>query len=233
LLNARQRQQALATINKQNTIDKKKIRKFLETLSYPLYFLDFETFMSAIPLYDGVKPYQNVPFQYSLHYQNKKGSKLYHTEFLAEPVMDPRKPLLEKILADIPENVCILAYNMKFEKMVLAELAIQFPRFKKTINHWIDNMKDLMIPFQQRDVYFWEFKGSYSLKKVLPALVPQLSYDGLEVADGGEAMDAYRQMCAVKDNPGEIAKIRKNLLEYCKLDTMAMVRILEALEKLG
>jgi len=232
ILNAKQRQQVLATIKKQNTIDPKKIRKFLETLSYPLYFLDFETFMNAIPLYDGVKPYQNVPFQYSLHYQNKKGGKLYHKEFLVQPRMDPRKPLLEKLLADIPEDVCILTYNMTFEKKVLTELATQFPRYKKTIKKWIDNIQDLMVPFRQRDVYFWEFKGSYSIKKVLPALVPQLSYEGLEIADGGAAMDAYHQMCAVKDKPGELEKIRKNLIAYCKLDTLGMVRILEALEKL-
>ncbi|HPL98090.1 MAG TPA: DUF2779 domain-containing protein [Smithellaceae bacterium] len=232
ILNAKQRQQVVAIIKKQNTIDPKKIRKFLETLSYPLYFLDFETFMSAIPPYDGLEPYQKVPFQYSLHYHHKRGGKLYHTEFLAQPGIDPRKPLLEKLLTDIPEDVCILTYNMTFEKKVLSELAVQFPRHKKKINKWIDNIRDLMVPFRQRDVYFWEFKGSFSIKKVLPALVPQLSYEGLEIADGGAAMDAYHQMCAAKDKPEELAKIRKNLLEYCKLDALAMVHILEALEKL-
>lgn len=232
LLNAKQRQQVVATIKKQNTIDKKKVREFFKTLSYPLYFLDFETFMSAIPLYDGVKPYQNVPFQYSLHFQKKKGGKLSHTEFLAAPGIDPRITLLEKLLADIPEDVCILTYNMAFEKKVLKELAAQFPGHKKTIGKWIDNVRDLMIPFRQRDVYFWTFKGSYSIKKVLPALVPKLSYEGLEIADGGAAMDAYQQMCMAKDNHEKLTQIRKNLLAYCQLDTLAMVRILAALEKL-
>ena len=91
-------QQVEATRTKRNTIDHEKIAAFLETLSYPLYFLGFETFNSAIPLYDGVKPYQHLPFQYSLHYQKKKGGKVYHTEFLAQPGSDPRKPLLEKLL---------------------------------------------------------------------------------------------------------------------------------------
>ncbi|MFZ4440083.1 MAG: DUF2779 domain-containing protein [Syntrophales bacterium] len=232
LLNKKQFQQVVATVKKQNAIDKKKIREFLKTLSYPLYFFDFETFMSAIPLYDGVKPYQNVPFQYSLHYQKKTGGKLHHTEFLAKPGIDPRKPLLCKLLADIPEDVCILTYNMTFEKKVLTELAAQYPKHKKTIEKWIGNIQDLMVPFRQRDVYFWKFKGSYSIKSVLPALVPQLSYEGLEIADGGAAMDAYHQMGAAKDNPEDLAKIRANLLAYCKLDTLAMVRILETLGEL-
>lgn len=229
LLNKKQRQQVVATAKKQNAVDEKEIREFLKTLSYPLYFLDFETFMSAIPLYDGVKPYQQVPFQYSLHYQNKKGGKLYHTEFLAKPGIDPRKPLLEKLLTEIPDNVCILTYNMTFEKKVLTELATQFPMHKKAIEKWADNIQDLMVPFRHRDVYFWKFKGSYSIKNVLPVLVPQLSYEGLEIADGGAAMDAYLRMCEAKDNPEELAKIRESLLAYCKLDTLAMVRILEAL----
>ena len=222
----------LATMKKQDAIDKKAIRGFLRTLSYPLYFLDFETFMSAIPLYDGVRPYQKVPFQYSLHYQNRKGDKLYHTEFLAEPGIDPRKPLLDKLLADIPDDVCILTYNMTFEKKVLEGLAAQYPKHKKTIEKWIDNIRDLIVPFRQRDIYFWKFKGSYSIKHVLPVLVPQLSYDGLEIADGGAAMEAYHQMCAAKDNPEELSQIRDHLLAYCKLDTLAMVRILDALSEL-
>ena len=229
LLNKKQCQQVEATLKKQNTIDKKKIREFFQTLSYPLYFLDFETFSSAIPLYDSVKPYQQVPFQYSLHYQKKKGGKLFHTEFLANPRIDPRMPLLENLLNDIPEDVCILTYNMAFEKRVLTELAARYPEHKKTIDKWTENIQDLMVPFRQRDVYFWKFKGSYSIKNVLPALVPKLSYKELEIADGGAAMDAYHQMCAAKDNPEELSQIRDNLLAYCKLDTLAMVRILDHL----
>jgi hypothetical protein len=232
LLNAGQRQQVEATIKKQNTINREMVGSFLEKVSYPLYFLDFETFMSAVPFYDGVRPYQNIPFQYSLHYLNKKGGTLHHTEFLASPGYDPRRPLLEKLLTAMPENVCILTYNMAFEKRVLAELAACHPMHKDTIDNWIQNIQDLMVPFRQKDVYFWQFKGSYSIKKVLPVLVPQLSYKGLEIADGGAAMDAYQQMCAAVDNPEALEKIRQDLLAYCKLDTLAMVRILDALGRL-
>lgn len=227
LLNKKQRQQVVATLKKQNIVKKKRVREFLKTLSYPLYFLDFETFMSAIPLYDGIKPYQPIPFQYSLHYQKNKGGKLYHTAFLAKPLIDPRRPLLEKMLAEIPQDVCILTYNMTFEKSVLIKLAAQFPKYNKAIEKWTGNIQDLMVPFRQRDIYFWEFKGSYSIKNVLPVLVPQLSYEDMGIADGGAAMDAYHRMCEVKDNPGELEEIRENLLAYCRLDKLAMVRILE------
>lgn len=229
MLNKRQLQQVVATLKKQNTIDRKKIGDFLETISYPLYFLDFETFTSAVPLYDGIRPYQHVPFQYSLHYRKTKGGELCHTEFLADPGTDPRKPLLDKLLKDIPENVCILTYNMTFEKRVLSELAAYFPEHRKAIENRIERIRDLMVPFRQRDFYHWQFKGSYSIKKVLPVLVAGLSYEGLEIADGGAAMDAYHQMCAVKDHPEELEKLRKDLLAYCRLDTLAMVRILDVL----
>jgi hypothetical protein len=229
MLNTKQRQQVQATLKKRNTIERGRIEAFLGTLKYPLYFLDFETFMSAIPLYDGAKPYQQLPFQYSLHYRKKKGGRLFHSEFLAEPGIDPRKPLVESLAADMPENACIMTYNMAFEKRVLSELAARYPEHRQKIDKWKDNIVDLMVPFRQRDLYYWQFKGSYSIKNVLPVLAPELSYEGLEIADGGAAMSAYHRMCAVKDDPKSLAKIRKDLLAYCKLDTLAMVRILDCL----
>ena len=229
MLNARQRQQVVATLKKLNQVDLNKVKEFLSELWYPLYFLDFETFQSAVPLYDQTGPYQQVPFQYSLHYQKRKGGKLYHADFLAEPGMDPRKPLMEKLLADIPDNACVLAYHMSFEARVLKDLAERFPRKKPKIDNIIKNMRDLEVPFRTRAIYHWQMKGSSSIKKVLPALVPELSYEGLEIADGGAAMEAYHEMCAVKDRPKELAKIRHNLLAYCRQDTLGMVRILDSL----
>lgn len=231
-LNSKQRQQVEASLKKKNHLDKSKVKAFLDTIWYPLYYLDFETFMSPIPQYDGLKPYQQTPFQYSLHFQKKKGGKLYHKEFLAEPGVDPRKPFLERLLTDIPEDACILAYNMAFEKGVLKELAKLFPKRKKEIARRIENMRDLMAPFRERHVYHWRMKGSFSIKKVLPALVPELSYDGLEIADGGAAMEAYHTMCTVKDKPEELEKVRRNLSDYCRLDTLGMVSILNALQQL-
>jgi len=232
LLNPAQRQQVVATLRQESHMDREKIRDFLDALSYPLCFLDFETFMSPIPLYEGTRPYQSMPFQYSLHCLKREGGDLHHREFLAEPCVDPRRPFLESLLAEIPEGACILAYNMSFERGVLQELAAQFPEHEETVERRIERIRDLMAPFRRRDIYLWKFKGSYSIKQVLPALVPELSYEGLSIADGGAAMDAYHQMCAAKDSHGKLLEIRRNLLDYCRLDTLAMVRILEKLKEM-
>ena len=232
LLNPAQRQQVVATMRRESHIDGERIRDFLTALSYPLYLLDFETFMCPIPLFEGTRPYQSVPFQYSLHCLDREGGELRHREFLAEPCVDPRRPFLESLLAEVPEGACILAYNMSFEKGVLRELAAQFPEHTEDVERRIERIRDLMAPFRRRDIYLWKFKGSYSIKQVLPALVPELSYEGLSIADGGAAMDAYRQMCMAKDDPEKLLNIRRNLLDYCRLDTLAMVRILENLRKM-
>lgn len=232
LLNDRQSQQVQATMDKSTAIDHAALRDFLGTLSYPLCFLDFETFMSVIPPYDGTRPYQQIPFQYSLHCRDTRGGAVRHREFLAEPGEDPREPLLQRLMADLPGDACILTWNMSFEKGILQALADRSPGQADIIETWIENMKDLMIPFRSRLVYHWRMKGSYSIKAVLPALVPDLSYDALAIADGDAAMDGYHRMCVARDYPDELERIRDDLREYCRLDTLGMVRILEVLENL-
>jgi hypothetical protein len=215
-------------LEKKDLINKESIKEFLNTLWYPLYFLDFETFMDAVPPYDGLRPYQNIPFQYSLYYKETQDSELGYHEFLAQPKADPRKDLLEKLIAEIPKNACIITYNQGFEKGILNSLKEWYPEYEEGLNIIVNNIRDLMIPFKSQYYYSWQMQGSYSMKAVLPALVPELNYDGLEINDGGMAMDAYGRMNASKD-PDEIERIRKALLEYCRLDTLGMVRILEKL----
>jgi hypothetical protein len=132
------------------------------------------------------------------------------------------------LLRDMPEKACVLTYNMTFEKGRLAELAKDFPESKDSINNIINRIRDLIVPFRKRFAYRWQQEGSSSIKKVLPAFVPELSYKGMPIADGGMAMAAYHQMCAEKDTE-KLSEISKNLLAYCKLDTEAMVRLLECL----
>ena len=231
-LNPKQRQQVEATLTQEDTVDVAGVQEFLATLWYPLAHLDFETFNSPIPKFDGTRPYQQVPFQYSLHLQSEAGGDSQHFEFLAEPNIDPRRALIERLLADIPADACILTYNQAFEKGVLRELAVLFPDLAAQIELRIANLRDLMVPFRNRAVYKWRMNGSYSIKEVLPAMVPELSYQGLEIADGYAAMRAYHQMCALE--PGaELDKLRKELLAYCEMDTLAMVRILGELESLS
>jgi hypothetical protein len=218
-------------LKKKCFINKASIKDFLDSLWYPLYFLDFETFDSPIPLYDGTKPYQKFPFQYSIHYLEKEGSKLKHNEYLAEPNIDPRKEIAKRLIEQIPKNACVLVYNMSFEKSVLNNLKAWFPKYEKEIEGIINNLHDLMLPFKNKLYYSWQMKGSYSIKTVLPVLVPELSYDGLEVSEGDMAMLAYKRMCESTD-PSEIEGIRKSLLEYCRLDSLGMVKIVERLKEM-
>lgn len=228
-LNSRQRQQVEAACMKCTVTDPVLIGKFLDQLWYPLCFLDFETFMSPVPLYDGIRPYQQVPFQYSLHYKKSSESELTHREFLADPGIDPRPQFIQSLLKAMPADACILVYNKAFETTRLKELAEHFPELRKDITSLIDHILDLMVPFKDRALYDWRQKGSYSIKKVLPAFVDGLSYDGMSIADGGAAMDAYHRMCAIQDDESALKQLRKDLLDYCQLDTLAMVRLLDVL----
>ncbi|MDX1777191.1 MAG: DUF2779 domain-containing protein, partial [Desulfobulbales bacterium] len=174
------------------------IREFLSTATEPLGFLDFETFMEPVPSYDLQRPYQQIPFQYSLHI--KTMGRLTHHEFLAEPGRDPRRPFVEKLLADTEPCRTILVYNQVFEVTRLQELANIFPDISEKISEIINKIIDLMIPFRNRDYYVKAMCGSHSIKQVLPALVPDLSYNGLAIADGETAMLAYSRLG--KENSG-------------------------------
>ena len=214
--------------------NKEKIKEFLDTLHYPLYFLDFESQALIVPQYVGTKPYQHIPFQYSLHYIKKKGGKFKHKEFLGVSGKDPRRAIAEALVKDIPENACILAYNKSYECGRIAMLAEAFPDLKTKLSIIEFNIIDLIIPFQQGYYYKKEMGGSFSIKSVLPAIFPDdpaLNYHNLEgVHNGNEAMSIYPR---IKDMPKKEQKIaRKNLLKYCELDTLAMVKIWQELERI-
>lgn len=221
-------------LNRSPKIDKDKIKSFLDDLYYPLYFLDFETYQQSIPKYDGIRPYEQIPFQYSLHYIENEGSTLKHKEYLAKPDIDSRYEISLRLVTDIPEDACVIAYNMQFEKMVIKRLANLFNEFTEKLNKIHSNMKDLMIPFKNRAYYTKEMQGSYSIKYVLPALFPndsELDYHNLPVVhNGGEAMNIFAELGKYSKEEQEI--IRFGLLKYCELDTYAMVKILEKLNSL-
>ncbi len=219
--------------NKEPFIDTKKIQEFLNTLTYPLYFLDFETYEQLVPEYDMIKPFMKIPFQYSLHFLEFDGAKLEHREFLASVNSDPRREIALSLVKNIPKDVCTLAYNMSFEKSVIKNLANLFPDLSEHLMNIHDNMKDLMVPFMKREYYTKDMQGSYSIKYVLPSLFPNepsLDYHNLDlVHNGSEAMDFYQ---ALKDLKGrEYDKVKERLLRYCELDTYAMVKIYEKLKE--
>lgn len=213
--------------------EKEPLREFLSSLSYPLYFLDFETMGLAVPIHVGTRPFEQIPFQYSLHYMEREGGELLHKEFLAESGTDPRRAIAEALCRDIPADACVTAFHKSTECGILHKLAEQFPDLADHLNAIAGNVSDLLVPFQSGWYYRKEIGGSFSIKSVLPAICPndpELDYHELEgIHNGTEAMSMYPRM---KDmEPEEREKIRRSLLAYCRLDTLAMVKVWEELRR--
>ncbi len=232
--NAKQIRQMVYSLEDKGTyVEPDNIRDFLDTLSYPLYFLDFETMQPAVPLFTGTRPYQQIPFQYSLHYIEKEDGELKHKEFLAVSGEDPRRAIAEALCRDIPMNVCTTAYNKAFECTRLRELADTFPDLSEHLLNIRDHIVDLLTPFQSGYYYNRAMGGSFSIKSVLPAIFPddpELNYHNLEgVQNGSEAMNIFPQIQYM--DPEEQKRARENLLAYCKLDTYAMVKVWQELVK--
>ena len=209
-------------------INKDKIRNFLKEIQYPLYYLDFETFDTAIPIFDQSRPYQKIPFQYSLHIQDEN-DKVKHFNFLAQREKDPRPELLVRLEKEIGQTGSVIVFNKTFEIGVLNKLAEDFPKYESFITHTIDRIIDLVEPFKNYDYYNPVQKGRYSLKAVLPAITGK-SYSNLEIDNGTDASMQYFYS-HVKADFKNIDEIRNNLLKYCGLDTEGMIWIIDELNK--
>ena len=231
-LNPQQRMQVEYHLERRSHADRAKVREFLDGIRYPVCCLDFETFASAIPRFDGTRPYQQLPFQYSMHRIDARGTEPAHFEFLAPPGADPRREIAERLVAEIPEGACVLVYNMAFEKRVLKELGEAYPALRRRLDSMIDGMIDLMEPFRRRDIYDWRMNGSYSLKSVLPVLAPEMTYKGMEISDGEMASHAYLRMEELSD-PAERATLRKALLAYGRQDTLGLVRLVDRMREMA
>jgi hypothetical protein len=228
-LSAAQRRQVEAWNSGEAQVDHRALHAWLEGLRYPLHFLDFETMNAAVPLYDGTRPYQQLPFQYSLHLQDAPAAPATHREHLATGLGDPREALLRQLLSDVGPSGDILAYNVAFERMVLRDLARDLPQYAEAIAQLLPRMKDLMDPFRKGWYYAPAMNGSNSIKAVLPALVPALRYDDLAIREGGTASLRFAQLAA-GTYAGDPTQLRADLLAYCKLDTLAMVEVLGVLQ---
>jgi hypothetical protein len=231
-LNDKQQIQLSCVANDNVHIDKEGIKEFLSGLEYPLYLLDFETFSTVIPVYDGTRPYQNIPFQFSLHIQENPGGKLQHHEYLAEGKDDPRPGLLAALHNKIGDAGSIVAYNKSFEENVLKDLALAFPEYSEWINGILPGFVDLLVPFRSFNYYNPLQHGSASIKKVLPAITGS-GYEGMAIAKGDDASLAFLDMAYGNLADEEKLQIRNNLLEYCGLDTEAMARIINELYQLS
>jgi hypothetical protein len=208
--------------------DQEALDEFLDELEYPLYYMDFETIQFAVPKYDESRPYQQIPFQYSLHVQKTKNGPLEHYEFLGTPPTDPRPEFIQSLLDRLGEKGSIIVWNKAFENTRLREIARDLPEYEPRIEPLFERVADLMVPFRRKQLYTPEMNGSYSLKAVLPALISDVSYSELEIQEGGSASMTYESLYCDND-PDSMAKKREDLLKYCELDTFSMVRILELL----
>ncbi|MBL0200353.1 MAG: DUF2779 domain-containing protein [Chitinophagaceae bacterium] len=212
-------------------INKEAIRSFVSTMQYPLYFMDFETWMTGVPEYDGHWPYRQVNFQFSVHMQQAPDAPLQHSEYLADGPHSPQQEFIQNLLQALGTKGTIVVFNQAFENTRLRELKEEFPYMEKSIIAVQDRIVDLMVPFRRKEYYLPGMQGSYSIKYVLPAMVPELSYESLAIRNGGDASAAFFNLRHVEDEK-EKQVTRKALLEYCKLDTLAMVRILEKIREL-
>lgn len=220
--------------------DKAQIKKFLAKLKYPLYFLDFETVARFIPPYDGTSPYETVPFQYSLHVveeskvasRKSKESKIMHYSFLNPGEKDPRPVILKKLKELLGKKGSIVAYNANYEKMCIKTMAAAVPGYKTWAASLNKRFVDLLAPFKAMHYYHPSQGGTASLKAVLPA-VTGISYDDLEIGEGGLAMMEYsRVVFGDKVKKKEKDKVFRQLEEYCGQDTLGMVKIVEKLRNL-
>lgn len=221
--------------NLEPKIEKEAIKELMDSLKYPLYFIDYETYQLAIPKTEGTKPYQQLPFQYSLHIIKEKGAPIEHKEFLAEiDDTDYLRHFAESMIKDMPENGSVIIYNKSFEPARNNEIARMYPDLKDEMDRINSNIVDFLESFKQRKYYTKEMHGSASIKAVLPALYPnnpELDYHNLPVVhNGGEASEAF---LSLKNKTKEEQKeIRHGLLVYCKLDTLAMVKLWEKFKEI-
>lgn len=235
-----QRNQIDAYVLDKILIEKELIRKEFEELVFPLYFLDYETCPAAVPRFDGYSPYTQIPFQYSLHKLESppirqaqgESAKLEHFEFLHTKSDDPSRSLAESLQKDIGDKGTIIVWNKKFECKRNEEIGERLPEFKifmDSVNHRI---YDLMDVFSKQFYVHKHFKGSTSIKCVLPVLAPKLSYKDLHIQEGGTASQSWDKIALSDISKEEKDKIAKDLLAYCELDTYAMYAIWRELEKI-
>jgi hypothetical protein len=231
ILNHKQVIQKEAIINDKTYVNREGIRNFISELQYPLYYLDFETFSEAIPRFDESNAYNQIPFQYSIHVQYEDG-RLEHYEFLNKNNTDPRESILKSMVEVLGEEGSIIVFNQSFEKGRLKELASLYSQYDSKVNNMLERIVDLLVLFSNFQYYNPAQQGSCSIKKILPAITGK-SYEGMEIANGGDASTLYFK-ATFEDgfSVEEKEKIYSDLLQYCKLDTEGMVWIIDELKKL-
>ncbi len=199
-------------------VDKEAIKHFLGTLQNPLNYLDFETISPVVPMYDGTRPYQRIPFQFSMHIVSDEHSRALHHSFLADGSDDPRPKLLSELKRVLRDTGSMVVYNQSFEKGVLLELAEAFPEFAEWLHSVCDRLIDLYAPFRDFHYYSPRQCGSASIKEVLPAVTGR-GYEGMSIARGDDASLAFLRLTCDDVSVEEREQLRADLEKYCGLDT--------------
>ena len=226
-LRPKQLAQIKCTRQDQPILHRDKIKQFLESFQYPLYFFDYETLSSAIPLFDGMSPYADYPFQYSLHLLRSPVAKLEHREYLHDRNSNPMPELLEQLKRDIGDQGTVLTWNMSYEKDCNKRMVALYPQHAEFLAKLNERIEDLMTPFAKMWYFHKDFFGSVSIKKVLPVLASELSYQELNVGDGLLARRTWMQTVLEGKNQADRAQIMDDLKEYCRLDTLSLIHISE------
>jgi len=235
-LNLKQQIQKDCAITKKPRVDRGQISAFLDRLEEPIYFFDFETYSTALPIYEGTKPFQRIPFQYSIHVLDDLYGESVHHDFLALGNGDPRKELLKNLKKHLGDRGTIIVYYEFFEKGVLSELAGDYPEYEEWVKLVLPRIVDLYRPFGDFYYYNSTQRGSASVKNVLPAIT-SYSYKGMDIADGLSASVYFLYACGhykIGEScpmPEEVEKIRKDLITYCRMDTGGMIHILRGLKE--
>jgi hypothetical protein len=212
-------------------VDQDSLREFLSQLKYPYYYLDFETIAPPVPIYDGTRPYEDIPFQYSLHIVAQEGAKPQHHSYLAPGNVDPRPEVLRQLRDLIKPGGSIIAYNADYEKGRIRTAAEAFPEFAQWYQAIKEEFVDLLVPFKKFFYYHPAQGKSASMKEVLPALTG-ITYDGLAIGEGGLARYEYMRV-TYEEGVAEADRqqVRGALEKYCELDTRAMIEILQVLRE--
>ncbi|MFA6459602.1 MAG: DUF2779 domain-containing protein [Candidatus Paceibacterota bacterium] len=209
-----------------------KLREELDALSYPLYFFDYETYAPAVPQFDTYRPYQRIPFQFSLHILERPDGDLIHKEYLHTEMSDPTPEVAKRLEEWIGAKGTVIAWHKSFEAGVNKEIGERLPKYRAVMEHINNMLYDLEDVFKKQHYVHPNFHGSSSIKKVQPTLVPDLSYKDLEIHEGGQASSSWWTMVSPDTTPEESGEIAKNLLEYCGRDTYAMYVVWKELRKL-
>lgn len=234
-LSENQRRQVDTAQSGKEYIDRDGIKDFLENIKYPISFLDYETYPSAIPKYSGYRPYQQIPFQFSLHVIESLNSESIHYDFIYPDQGCPDKYFAEALQKHLPKSGSIIVWNERFEKGINTQISEHLSEYKDFMHQVNSRVVDLMIPFYGKTTMYDhpKFMGSASIKYVLPALVPHLSYKDMHIQEGGTASDTWNRIISDEYSDADKNMKIQALKDYCHLDTLAMVEIWRVLNNIN